>query len=123
MKKDHNTNIQQIKDELLKFRDEREWRQFHNPKDLAEAINIEAGELLEHMLWKDAKKVEELLQSDAEYRREVEHELADIINYCLCFANSMGMDVTEICGRKLKRNAEKYPVEKAKGKATKYNKL
>lgn len=123
MNNDKNTNIQEIKESLKKFRDERDWQQFHNPKDLAEAIVIEAGELLEHFLWKDAKTVEEKLKSDLEFRMEVEHELADIINYCLAFANSAGIDVTEASMRKLARNAEKYPVEKAKGKATKYNKL
>lgn len=99
---------------LLKFRNERDWEQFHNPKDLALAINIEAGELLELFLWKDAE--------DAKKER-VKEELADVFSFALLLAEKYDFDVEEIIMDKIKSNAEKYPVDKAKGTAKKYNEL
>jgi NTP pyrophosphatase (non-canonical NTP hydrolase) len=99
---------------LLDFRNERDWEQFHNPKDLALAINVEAGELLELFLWKDAK--------DANIEK-VKEELADVFAFAFLLAEKYNLDVKEIVLEKIKKNAEKYPVEKAKGKATKYNEL
>lgn len=99
---------------LLKFRNERDWEQFHNPKDLALAINIEAGELLELFLWKDAE--------DAKKER-VKEELADVFSFALLLAEKYDFDVEEIIMEKIKSNAEKYPVDKAKGTAKKYNEL
>jgi NTP pyrophosphatase (non-canonical NTP hydrolase) len=99
---------------LLKFRNERDWEQFHNPKDLALAINVEAGELLELFLWKDAK--------DANIEK-VKEELADVFAFAFLLAEKYNLDVKEIVLDKIKKNAEKYPVDKAKGKATKYNEL
>jgi NTP pyrophosphatase (non-canonical NTP hydrolase) len=100
--------------ELLKFRDERDWSQFHNAKDLALAINIEAGELLELFLWKAPEQAN---------REKIKEELADIFSYALLLAEKYEMDVEEIIMDKLKLNAEKYPVDKAKGTAKKYNEL
>ncbi len=99
---------------LLKFRNERDWEQFHNPKDLALAINIEAGELLELFLWKDAE--------DAKKER-VREELADVFSFALLLAEKYDFDVEEIIMDKIKSNAEKYPVDKAKGTSKKYNEL
>lgn len=99
---------------LLEFRNERDWEQFHNPKDLALAINVEAGELLELFLWKDAK--------DANIEK-VKEELADVFAFAFLLAEKYNLDVKEIVLEKIKKNAEKYPVDKAKGKATKYNEL
>lgn len=99
---------------LLKFRNERDWEQFHNPKDLALAINIEAGELLELFLWKDAE--------DAKKER-VKEELADVFSFALLLAEKYDFDVEEIIMEKIKSNAEKYPVDKAKGTSKKYNEL
>lgn len=99
---------------LLKFRNERDWEQFHNPKDLALAINIEAGELLELFLWKEAE--------DAKKER-VKEELADVFSFALLLAEKYDFDVEEIVLDKIKSNAEKYPVEKAKGTAKKYDEL
>ena len=100
--------------ELLKFRNERDWEQFHNPKDLALAINIEAGELLEEFLWKDP--------SDAN-REKVKEELADVFAFAFLLADKYNFDVKQIVLEKIKKNGEKYPIDKAKGTATKYNKL
>ena len=99
---------------LLHFRNERDWEQFHNPKDLALAINVEASELLELFLWKDPK--------DANIEK-VKEELADVFAFAFLLAEKYNLDVKEIVLEKIKKNAEKYPVDKAKGKATKYNEL
>ena len=106
--------IDDITNALLHFRNERDWEQFHNPKDLALAINVEAGELLELFLWKDAK--------DADIEK-VKEELADVFAFAFLLAEKYNLDVKEIVLEKIKKNAEKYPVDKAKGKATKYNEL
>jgi NTP pyrophosphatase (non-canonical NTP hydrolase) len=99
---------------LLKFRNERDWEQFHNPKDLALAINVEAGELLELFLWKSAN------EANVEKIRE---ELADVFAFAFMLAEKYNFDVKEIVLEKIKRNGEKYPVEKAKGTSKKYNEL
>lgn len=106
--------IDQITLELLRFRNERDWEQFHNPKDLALAINVEAGELLELFLWKSA--------SDANVEK-IREELADVFAYAFMLAEKYGFDVKEIILDKIKTNAEKYPVEKSKGNAKKYNQI
>ncbi len=106
--------IKNLTKKLLAFRDERDWAQFHNSKDLALAINVEAGELLELFLWKDAK--------DANPEK-VKEELADIFAFTLLLADKYQFDVSEIICDKIKSNAEKYPVDKAKGTAKKYDEL
>jgi NTP pyrophosphatase (non-canonical NTP hydrolase) len=106
--------IDDITNALLHFRNERDWEQFHNPKDLALAINVEAGELLELFLWKDHK--------DANIEK-VKEELADVFAFAFLLAEKYNLDVKEIVLEKIKKNAEKYPVDKAKGKSTKYNEL
>jgi NTP pyrophosphatase (non-canonical NTP hydrolase) len=107
-------DIQEIISELKKFRDERDWEQFHNPKDLALAINIEAAELLELFLWKNAE--------DAN-KEKVKQELADVLSFALLLADKYDLDVKQIILDKIKLNGEKYPVDKAKGTAKKYNEL
>lgn len=101
-------------EELKQFRDERDWKQFHNPKDLALAINVEAGELLELFLWKSAGE---------ENKDKVKEELADIFAFAILLADKYGFDVPAIVEEKIKVNSEKYPVDKAKGTAKKYNEL
>lgn len=108
------TEINEIIDALIKFRNERDWEQFHNPKDLALAINIEAGELLELFLWKNAE--------DAN-KEKVKEELADIFSFAFLLADKYGFDVKQIILDKIKGNSEKYPVNKAKGTAKKYDEL
>jgi len=99
---------------LIEFRNEREWEQFHNPKDLALALSIEAAELNEVFLWKKAE------EANIEMVKE---ELADVFAYALLLAEKYELDVNEIVLNKIKRNGEKYPVDKAKGTATKYTDL
>jgi NTP pyrophosphatase (non-canonical NTP hydrolase) len=106
--------LQKITEAITKFRDERDWEQFHNPKDLAVALNIEAGELLEAFLWKKSQ------EADPE---KVKEELADIFNYAFLLAEKYDFNVEEIIMEKLQSNSEKYPVNKAKGSAKKYTDL
>jgi NTP pyrophosphatase (non-canonical NTP hydrolase) len=106
--------IQKIIQELLKFRNERDWEQFHNSKDLALAISIEAAELNELFLWKKAEEVNV---------DKLKEELADVFAYAFLLAEKYDFDVKEIILQKIEQNAEKYPVEKAKGSAKKYNEL
>lgn len=106
--------MQEIIDTLIKFRNERDWEQFHNPKDLALAINVEAGELLELFLWKDSSEAD---------KEKVKEELADVFAFAFLLAEKYGFDVKEIVLEKIKKNAEKYPVDKAKGTAKKYTDL
>ncbi|MHB1301459.1 MAG: nucleotide pyrophosphohydrolase [Burkholderiales bacterium] len=103
--------IAEIVEALLKFRDERDWEQFHNPKDLALAISIEAAELLELFLWKSHE------QADSEKVRE---ELADIFAFSFLLAEKYGFDVKEIVLSKIEKNKLKYPADKARGSARKY---
>ena len=116
-------SLDYIKEELLKFREERDWTQFHDPKNLAEAISIEASELLQLFLWKSKEEIDQKIKEDPEYKEEIEDELADVLTYCIQMANTLDLDVKKIIFSKLEKVKEKYPVEKAKGKATKYNKL
>jgi NTP pyrophosphatase (non-canonical NTP hydrolase) len=109
-----NRRALEIIKELIKFRNERDWEQFHNPKDLALAINIEAGELLELFLWKSAE--------DAN-KEKVKEELADVFAFAFLLADKYKFDVKQIVLDKIKQNGEKYPVDKSKGTATKYNEL
>lgn len=108
------SELQLLTEKILAFRNERDWEQFHNAKDLALALNVEAGELLELFLWKAPE------QADAE---KVKEELADVLVYAFLLAEKYQLDVKQIILDKLDKNNEKYPVEKAKGNAKKYNEL
>ena len=107
-------SIQTLQQELRQFTEERDWNQFHNPKDLAIALSIEANELLEVFLWKKAEEAN---------RDKVKEELADVLNYALLLAVKYNFEVIDIFKEKIERNALKYPVEKAKGTAKKYTEL
>jgi len=106
--------INELTNELIKFRNERDWEQFHNSKDLALAISVEAGELLELFLWKTAEEAD---------KEKIKEELADVFAFSLLLANRYQLDVGQIILEKIKLNSEKYPVAKAKGTAKKYNEL
>lgn len=103
--------------EILKFRDDRDWKQFHNPKDLAISISLEAAELLEVFQWSGADVLNEGKQE------KIKEELADVVNYCVLRQMLADWIWMRSCGRRSGVNAEKYPVEKAKGKSAKYDKL
>lgn len=112
--------LKELTDLCIAFRDEREWKQFHTPKDLAINLAIEVGELLELMQW---KREGELGAHLAKHRQELADELADVLHSVLLLAEDQGIDLGEAFVEKMKKNAAKYPVEKAKGKSTKYDKL
>ena len=100
--------------EIKKFRDDRDWEQFHDPKDLAIALSIESNELLEQFLWKSSK---------AANLAKIKEELADVFSYAFLLADKLNLNVEEIILQKIKKNAEKYPIDKSKGIAKKYNEL
>ena len=107
-------DIQIITEALIQFRNDRDWDQFHNPKDLAIALNIEAGELLESFLWKESMNANPA---------KIKEELADVFAYAFLMADKCGLNVKDIIMEKIKKNSEKYPIDKAKGNAKKYNEL
>lgn len=104
--------MKELMKEIDEFNKERDWDQFHSPENLAKSISIEAGELLECFQWNNDYNKEEVCE-----------ELADVFTYCLMMADKLGVDPKDIILRKLDKTRKKYPVEKAKGISTKYNKL
>ena len=108
------SDLEDLRQSIVKFTQERDWDQFHNGKDLALALSIEAAELNEAFLWKEASQVN---------IEKVKEELADVFNYAILIADKYNLDIKQIVLDKLKKNAEKYPVEKAYGSAKKYNEL
>ncbi|MEN2489452.1 nucleotide pyrophosphohydrolase [Flavobacterium sp. B11] len=106
-----------IINELIQFRNERDWKQFHDSKNLALAISLEAAELNELFLWKKDNEVENINKD------RLKEEIADILSYTFLLAEKHNLDVFDIVSEKIKKNAQKYPVDKAKGTAKKYNEL
>ncbi len=117
-----NKLFEPILNKVKKFRDDRDWMQFHNPKDMAEAISIESNELLEHFLWKTPEEASRYVKNRRNLN-EISNEIADILNYTIELADNLGIDIEIATKKKLKENAKKYPISKAKGIALKYNKL
>lgn len=108
------TDLEELRQRVVEFTRERDWDQFHDGKNLAIALSLEASELLETFLWKNAE--------DADIEK-IKEELADVVNYAILLADKYNLDIKQIVLDKMKRNAEKYPVEKARGTAKKYNEL
>lgn len=106
--------IEELTAVIVKFRDDRDWAQFHNAKDLSLALSIETAELNQLFLWKSPEEVN---------IDKVKEELADILNYALLIANKYDLDVSQIILDKIEKNAQKYPIDKAKGSSKKYNEL
>ena len=109
---DSTTTIGQLKSVIMEFAAERDWEQFHTPKNLSMSVAIEAAELMEHFQWTRPGEVENF---DEAKRLEIREELADVICYCLAFANTMNIDIAEAFEHKMARNREKYPAEEFKG--------
>ncbi len=108
-------------EELRKFRDERDWKQFHNHKDMALSMVLESAEVLEHFQWKSPAEVDTYAQ---ENKADIAEEIADVLKYLVQLADNIGVeDIVQVALDKLQRDALKYPVDKAKGKHTKYTKL
>lgn len=113
-------DIEELKKEMIKFRDERDWKKYHNPKDLAISIVLEAGELLEIFQWVSEKELEDVVKAR---KKEIENEMADIFLYLLSLCDVLDVDLKEVTLKKLEENRRKYPVDRVKGRAVKYNDL
>ncbi|MCC7432615.1 nucleotide pyrophosphohydrolase [Candidatus Peregrinibacteria bacterium] len=113
-------NIKELTKEIIAFRNARDWKQFHNPKDLALSLVLEAAEVLEHFQWKNTQEIDKYI---IDKKDDIGEELADVFYWVLLMSNDLNIDILEALEKKLKKNADKYPVEKAKGKHLKYNKL
>ena len=113
-------DIEKLTGEIIKFRNDRDWSQFHKPKDLAISLSLEASEVLEHFQWKTEVEIEKYVKTDKE---EIADELADVFSYLLVLSHDLDIDLIKAFEQKLKKSIVKYPIEKAKGKSTKYNKL
>lgn len=105
--------------QLIEFRRERDWEQFHNPKDIAISLSIEAAELLEWFQWRDKAEIQQMLETDK--REALEDEMADVAVYLSYLCYDLNIDLEQAIKRKMDKNAAKYPVEKVKGRADKYN--
>ncbi|PFK30591.1 nucleotide pyrophosphohydrolase [Bacillus cereus] len=112
-----NKSLEDLTSLVVKFRDERNWKQFHNPKDLALSLSLEVSELLENFQWQTSE------EAVAKNLAQMKEELADVLMYALLFAHETGIDITQVIEEKLQKNNEKYPVEKAYGVNTKYTEL
>jgi NTP pyrophosphatase (non-canonical NTP hydrolase) len=114
------SDIQLLTKQIVSFRNKRNWKQFHNPKDLAISLSLEASELLEHFQWKTADEMQEYAKNN---KKEIAKELADVLYWVLLIQNDLKIDLVKAFTEKMEENESKYPVSKSKGKATKYNKL
>lgn len=121
-KNDSETTIGELREILSGFVRERDWEQFHSPKNLSMALAAETGELMEHFLWQESSK-SHLIMDDPRKAQAIREELADIIIYALEFANAAKFDVAQAIREKIAINAQKYPAEKARGNALKYTEL
>jgi NTP pyrophosphatase (non-canonical NTP hydrolase) len=119
---DFDTPIAELKSRVLAFARERDWEQFHSPKNLSMALAAEAAELMEHFLWA-APGQSFGISRDTAKRARIAEELADVVIYALEFANATDLDVASAVEAKIAANAKKYPIEKAKGRADKYTEL
>ena len=112
--------MKKLTDKIVKFRDSRDWKQFHNPKDMAISLSLEAAEVLEHFQWKNKEEIEVYVKTDKEH---IGKELADVLYWVLLMSNDLNIDIEKSFNKKMIENAKKYPISKAKGKHIKYNQL
>lgn len=116
----NNATISELTQLAIRFRDERDWKQFHNPKDMALSLVLEASEVLELMQWKNGDELQRHLEAK---RAQLGEELSDVLFWVLAMANDFSIDLGEAFKQKLVENAQKYPIDKAKGVSTKYTEL
>jgi dCTP diphosphatase len=112
--------LAEISKRIVAFRDARDWKQFHNPKDVALSLVLEATEVMEHFQWKNKEEMEAYTKS---HKKEVGEELADVLYWVILMSHDLGIDPIKALQEKMDQNEKKYPVEKAKGRHTKYDKL
>lgn len=122
-KERHMADLEAIRTMLIRFRDERNWKQFHNLKNLIISLNLEAAELLELTQWKSDEELLRLSSSDADFRERLADECADVLLYLLLVAEEGGIDLMKAAEDKIRKNAEKYPVDQSYGSAAKYTEL
>jgi dCTP diphosphatase len=115
-----DSKLESLVARILAFRDARDWKQFHNPKDLAVSLTLEAAEVLEHFQWKSAEEMQEYVRTN---KADIGEELADVLYWVLLMGHDLDIDLLDALDKKMQVNEAKYPVDKAKGKHTKYNKL
>lgn len=113
-------DVRKITDRIIKFRDARDWKQFHNPKDLAISLSLEAAEVLEHFQWKNLEEMQKYIK---EQKSDIADEMADVLYWLLLMSHDLDIDLLEALDKKQSKNEKKYPVEKAKGNAKKYTEL
>ena len=111
------SEIKELTDKIIAFRDVRDWKQFHTPKDLATGLLLEAGEVAEHFHWKNESELQEYIKN---HREEIGEELGDVMNYLLLMAHDFGIDLFQATVKKVEKNGRNYPVEKSKGNSKKY---
>lgn len=114
------SDLKQLTKNIIDFRNKRNWKQFHNPKDCAISLSLEASELLEHFQWKSKEEIENYIKTN---KKEISEEIADVLYWVLLMSHDLKIDLKKALENKMEQNKLKYPVEKSKGKHTKYNKL
>ena len=114
------SDISKLTKRIIDFRDARDWKQFHNPKDLALSLVLEASEVMEHFQWKNPKEIDEYIKTN---KADIADELADTLYWVLLMSSDLGINIRKALETKLEKNEAKYPVEKSKGKHVKYDKL
>lgn len=113
-------NIKDLQKKVITFRDKRDWKQFHNPKDVSLSMVLEAGEVMEHFQWKNQKEIEEHIKK---HKLEIGEELADVLYWVLLMANDLKIDLSQALIKKIAKNGKKYPIKISKGKHIKYTDL
>ncbi len=113
-------SLEELQKKIIAFRDARDWKQFHTPKDLAIGLTLEAGEVAEHFLWKTDEQLKEYIQT---HKEEIGDELGDVLYFLLLIANDFDINLLEAANKKIDKTELKYPVEKSKGKNVKYTNL
>jgi len=116
------TELNELIERILKFRDERDWKKYHTPKNLIISLLIELGELSEHFQWKTDEEIIQSIQED-KTKEKIAEELADVAIYLLLLTNELGINLEEAILKKIKKNEEKYPIDKVKGRYVKYTEL
>lgn len=116
----NSDRLEKLTERIISFRDARDWKQFHNPKDVSLSMVLEAGEVMEHFQWKSPEEMQIHIK---EHREEIGEELADVLYWVLLMSHDLNIDIFDAVDKKMKKNEEKYPEDKAKGKHTKYTNL
>lgn len=114
------SDLKKMTEVVSAFRDVRDWKQFHNPKDCAISLSLEASEVLEHFQWKSKEELDKYIE---EHKGDISEELADVLYWVLLMSHDLGIDIAAAFENKMKKNQVKYPIDKSKGKHTKYTKL